>query len=147
MMKGKKSTRPDVAASERAKEPGPTFQSGPHSYFQSTTSTSPGQGLHIADLLSHGADHGLHLSDLVRLTGLPERAVRRQIAAERKHGVMILTNCQNGYYLPGSPDDLRRFSRSMAHRANEIMVAARMAEAAYAVALGQSVMEGWRDNG
>lgn len=145
MMKGKKSARPDVGASKRAKEPRPTFQSGPHSYFQSTTSAPQGQELHIADFLSHGADHGLHLSDLVRLTCLPERVVRRQIAAERKRGIMILADNKSGYFLPGTPEELRRFSRSMGHRASEIMAVARMAENAFAEALGQGVMEGWTD--
>lgn len=123
-MKGKKNTRPDAATSERAKEPEPTFQIGPHSYFQSTTSTSPGQGLHIADLLSHGADHGLHLSDLVRLTGLPERTVRQMIHHERRKHIPILSNNKDGYYLPGSDYEKADCVRSLRRRAVEILEAA-----------------------
>ena len=91
---------------------------------KSITSTSPGQGLHIADLLSHGADHGLHLSDLVRLTGLPERTVRQMIHRERRKHIPILSNNKDGYYLPSSDYEKVDCVRSLRRRAVEILEAA-----------------------
>ena len=98
MTKNKKNARPDVAASERAKEPGAAYRQTTNSIHDDTTSTPPGQAGIIAALLSHGADHGLHLSDLARLTDLSERDVRRQIAAKRKRGIMILADNKSGYH-------------------------------------------------
>lgn len=89
--------------------------------IRSTTHTSPGQELHIADLLSHGADHGLHLSDLVRLIGLPERVVRQQIEAERRAGALIVADNRRGYWIADNPAEVQRFVRSMQHRALEIL--------------------------
>ena len=100
----------------------------------------------IADFLNRGQQNATHLKQLVVLADLPERAVRRQIEAERKGGTMILSDCKGGYFLPGDPDELKRFSRSMARRANKIMTVAKTAEAAYVRALGQQAIEGWRDN-
>lgn len=109
------------------------------------TTPTAGRQPKIAALLSHGAENATPLRQLVAITGLPERVVRRQIQAERKAGALIMADNRCGYFLPEGPDDLKRFYRSMAHRADEIMSAARMAEAAYLDALGQTVLEGWRD--
>lgn len=144
-MSEKKGTRAGTAIPARAVENGSVCETAQPSTSNDTIAALPGQAGIISRLLSHGADHGLHLADLVKLTGLPERVVRREIAAERKCGIMILTDNKAGYFLPGDPDELRRFSRSMTHRAGEIMAAARMAESAYAKAIGQETVEGWTD--
>lgn len=122
-MSEKKGTRPDVAASERAKMEAGTEQTTT-STFNHTTMILPGQGLHIADLLSHGADHGLHLSDLVRLTGFPERTVRQMIHRERRKHIPILSNNKDGYYLPSSDYEKADCVRSLRRRAVEILEAA-----------------------
>lgn len=88
------------------------------------TSPPPGQAVHIADLLSHGADHGVHLSDLVRLTELPERTVRQMIHQERRRHIPILSNNKDGYYLPGSGCEKANCVRSLRRRAAEILEAA-----------------------
>lgn len=86
----------------------------------------------IADYLSHGQGNGLNLRDLARLTGLHERKVRAMIAAERKAGALIVSDCKSGYFLPDSAEDVKRFHRSMVHRAAEIAAAAQAAESALA---------------
>lgn len=123
-MSEKKGTRSDTAMSERAKEPGAACRQATTSIDKSTTSTPLEQGLHIADLLSHGADHGLHLSDLVRLTGLPERTVRQMIHRERRKHIPILSNNKDGYYLPSSDYEKADCVRSLRRRAVEILEAA-----------------------
>ena len=118
-MNEKKGTRPDVAASERAKMEAGTEQATT-SIFNHTTMIPPGQAGIISQLLSRGADHGLHLSDLVRLTDLSERDVRRQIEIERRSGALIISDNRNGYYLTDDPGEAKRFARSMRHRADQI---------------------------
>ena len=97
----------------------------------------------ISGLLKVGASNGTTLHDLVALTGMSEREIRRCIQAERKAGKLILSDCLHGYFLPASENEARRFIRSMGRRAAEIACVARTAENALATAAGQEAMEGW----
>lgn len=81
-------------------------------------------------MLLHGAENGLHLRDLCRLTGWKEREVRLHIHAERRRGVPILSDNVNGYFLPADEQELVACVRSMRHRAGEIMRTARAIERA-----------------
>ena len=75
-------------------------------------------------MLLHGAENGLHLRDLCRLTGWKEREVRLQIHAERRRGIPILSDNVNGYFLPTDEQELVACVRSMRNRAGEILAAA-----------------------
>lgn len=97
----------------------------------------------ISGLLKVGAGNGTTLHDLVALTGMSEREIRRCIQSERKAGKLILSDCLHGYFLPASENEARRFIRSMGQRAAEIACIARTAENALATAAGQESMEGW----
>ena len=101
--------------------------------------------LHIFDLLRPGAENGIKLPGLVKLTGQEERIVRRRIQAERKTGKLILSDCLHGYFLPERPEDVQRFARSMGRRAAEIASIARAAEATLADMAGQERIKGWND--
>lgn len=102
--------------------------------------------LQISELLHLGAENGIKLPELVKLTGQDERIVRRRIQAERKSGKLILSDCLHGYFLPATEQEARRFIRSMGGRAAEIAAVSRAAEAALAEMAGQTMVEGW-DNG
>ncbi len=102
--------------------------------FDSTT-LPPELQVKIASLLLVGKENGLHLRDLVRLTGWTEREVRQQIHRERRRHIPILSDCKNGYFLPGSPQERQHCVRSMYHRASEILAAARAIE-------GEGIIEG-----
>lgn len=102
-----------------------------------------GKTLQIFELLHVGAENALTLRELVQLTGEDERSIRRRIQAERKAGKLILSDNQNGYFLPENPADVQRFVCSMSRRAAEIAGIARAAEAALADMAGQEHMEGW----
>lgn len=115
----------------------------PTMYPEKDYTTKPGRFLFIFDLLHPGAENGTTLKELVNLTGLADREVRRRIQSERKMGLLILSDNQNGYFLPETPDDIQRFARSMSRRAAEIAGIARAAEAALADMAGQEHMEGW----
>ena len=132
-MSEKKGTRPDVAASERAKEPGAACRQATTSIDKSTTSTSPGQELHIADFLSHGQENAIPLRELKNLLHLDGRTVRLMIRAERLSGTPILSDNRTGYFLPGNDHERARCVRSMRRRAAEIVRAADAIEEAVSI--------------
>lgn len=86
--------------------------------------------MRIADLLSHGPENGLTLRDLVSITGIDNRTIRRQIERERRAGALIMADNAHGYYLTDDPAEVQRFTRSMLHRSAEIAKTARMLEGA-----------------
>lgn len=122
-MSKKKGTRPDVGASGRAKETGPAFQTGPHSYSQFTTSPPLGQAVHIADFLRPGQQNAIPLKQLKNLLHLDGRKVRLMIRAERLAGTPILESSRatGGYYLPSTPDERARCVQRLRRRAAEIV--------------------------
>lgn len=77
-----------------------------------------------------GSENGLHLQDLVRLTGEDQRTVRKMIHEERRRGVPILSNSKDGYYLPSNEYERAECVRQMRGRAREILAAARAIEKA-----------------
>ena len=127
-MSEKKGARSDVAASERAKEPGAACRQATNSTHDDTTSTPQGQGLRIVGFLSHGPENGVTLRHLEKLVNVPGREIRRQIERERRAGALIISDNRSGYYLTDDPAEAQRFARSMKHRAREILRTARAIE-------------------
>lgn len=97
----------------------------------------------ISDFLHVGTKNALTLRELVQLTGEDERTLRRRIQQERKAGVLILSDCQHGYFLPENESDVRRFIRSMSRRSREIAAVSRIAEDTLSKLIGQELLEGW----
>lgn len=126
-MRKTKSARRDAATSKRAK--GESHWASGNPYGNYTSEQSGGQGT-ISRLLMEGSENGLHLQDLVRLTGEDQRTVRRMIHEERRQGVPILSDNASGYFLPGSQQERDACVRSLRHRAKEILAAARAIEKA-----------------
>ena len=120
-MNTKRNARQDAATSERAKAETSRAGKDPHTDF--TTGKGP-----ISRCLLTGQENGLHLQDLVRITGWTEREVRQQIHRERRQHVPILSDNKNGYFLPGTSEERAACVRSMRHRAGEILAAARAIE-------------------
>ena len=120
-MSRKESTRPEAATSGRAERE--SHCGSGHSREQSTTAADGGQGV-VSSLLMEGRSNALHLADLVRLTGWPERDVRKAIQQERKQGSPILSDNRSGYFLPGNEQERALCVRSLRHRAHEILRAA-----------------------
>lgn len=84
----------------------------------------------IADLLLHGAENATPRLDLIAMTGLSDRDLRRQIEAERRSGAPILSDCVGGYYLPAGEAERSRCVASMRRRAAEIETTANAIEEA-----------------
>ena len=118
MRKGKERARQDAATSKRAKRE--SHQAGGNPYGNYTTTQSGGQGT-IFRLLMEGAGNGLHLQDLVRLTGEDQRTVRKLIQEERLQGIPILSDNVHGYFLPGSDYEREICVKSLRGRAREIL--------------------------
>lgn len=120
-MSRKENARPEAATSGRAERE--SAWTGSNSRNPSTTAADGGQGV-VSSLLLKGRSNALHLADLVRLTGWPERDVRKAIQRERQRGSPILSDNKNGYFLPQSEAEKVQFVCSMRCRAREILRAA-----------------------
>ena len=120
-MNTKEKAHPAGSAARRAERKRHLASGNSHNDF------TTGQGK-VSRFLLEGRENGLHLSDLVRLTGWTEREVRHQIHLERRQHIPILSNNKDGYFLPGSPQERAACVRSMRHRAGEILAAARAIE-------------------
>ncbi|MBE6677923.1 MAG: hypothetical protein E7597_03915 [Ruminococcaceae bacterium] len=73
----------------------------------------------IFELLPEGRENAISRRDLMTITGLNDRELRKTIAAERRAGALILSSTDsehNGYFRPASADELRRFVASMTRR-------------------------------
>lgn len=123
----KEKARRDAATSKRAKRE--SHRAGGNPYGNYTTTQNDGQGT-ISRLLMEGSENGLHLQDLVRLTGEDQRTVRKLIHQERRQGIPILSNSKDGYYLPGNEYEKAECVRQMRGRAREILAAAKAIERA-----------------
>ena len=94
--------------------------------------TEQKQKTSIFDLLPVGAENAVSRRELSALTGIEDRQLRRQIAKERRAGVLILSSSESngGYYRAASREELQRYVRSMQSRSKEILTVIRTAEEA-----------------
>ena len=113
-------TRVSAATPTRAVETEAPCKMTTASNTNSTTPAAENQPFRVADLLSPGAESAIARRDLMALTGLRDRELRRQIEVERRQGVPILSDNINGYYLPGSDLERAECVKSMRHRSAEI---------------------------
>lgn len=112
-----------------AVENGPVCQTA-HASTKNDTTDGAGRQLRIADLLHPGAENAIPRRDLISLTGLSDRELRRQIERERRAGAWIISDNRHGYFLADDPAEVQRFTRSMLHRSAEIAKTARILEGA-----------------
>ena len=124
-MNNRKRTRPAGGTAEQAKRESHWASGNPYGNY--TTTQSGGQGT-ISRLLMAGSENGVHLQDLVRLTGEDQRTVRKMSHEERRLGVPILSDNASGYFLPGSQPEREACVQSLRHRAKEILAAAEAIE-------------------
>ena len=111
-----KNARPTVGAVEQAA----IGKAGSISKNHFTTPATDRQPGFIESLLHNGAENGLTISDLHRLTGSDTRIIRKQIETERRAGALIISDNRHGYFLTDDPGEAQRFARSMLHRSREI---------------------------
>lgn len=129
-MNEQKEAAPVLEHQDGQVETGPASQTVPHLHQQSTTPAPPGQALKISSLLSNGAENGVTLRHLEKLTDLDGRTVRLMIRQERLGGVPICENSRSGYYMPSSTDERDLCAKRLRHRAAQIVAVADAIEAA-----------------
>lgn len=99
--------------------------------------------VHIADLLSSGADNATTARELAAWLGWSEREVTRQIERERRAGAPICATCDNrkpGYFIAASADEIDAYLGRLAHREAEVRRTHRAMMAARAKLAGQMRM-------
>lgn len=119
-MSKQKKSRPSDCSTRTAAENGTVCKAAHVTINHDITSTQPGQVVHIADFLGRGREAAVPLRHLAHLTGLNEREVRKRIERERRDKCPIVSDCQRGYWLATTREEIETFCRSMRTRAFEI---------------------------
>lgn len=108
-------------------------RAGQQSRTQYTTEEE--QKTSIFDLLPVGSENAVSRRQLSAMTGIPDRSLRRKIAAERIAGSLILSSTAEvggGYYRPGNTQELRRWVAMMQSHIAAILAVIRAAQEAIA---------------
>lgn len=83
----------------------------------------------ILSFLKHGKDRAIPRRDLVKLTGLDERILRKHIETIRRNNVCILSDV-SGYYLPRNLEEVRRYIKKTERTAKSTFYTLRAAREA-----------------
>lgn len=70
----------------------------------------------ILSAIGNGSENARHKRQLVLLTGMNERALRKAIEHLRRQGFLIISN-KNGYFYPETADELENYVRMVSKRA------------------------------
>lgn len=88
----------------------------------------------IYDLLPVGAENAVSRRQLSAMTGLPDRRLRRQIAEERRSGLLILSSATaevgGGYFRAANVAELRRWVAMMQSHISAVLAVTRAAQKA-----------------
>ena len=90
------------------------------SYNQYTTCSAENQAFRVACFLPRDAKNAVPSRYLADMLGFRRvRDLQRAIECERNAGAVILSTCTDGggYFLPDSPEEIRRFIRTLSARA------------------------------
>ena len=128
-MTDKKMPRPSVAAPERDEGENAIYAQLclPCNDFKPIP--SPRQS-NIRFLIPTGEANAIPMRDLAALTGVTERTLRHQIAADRERGLLIASS-DAGYFFPETEEERQRYIRRMRARLRStasIIQAAELAE-------------------
>lgn len=70
----------------------------------------------ILSVLREGAVYGIHAKELSKLTGPPDRELRKMIEYIRRNGVVIIAD-NNGYYFPSNTWEIGEYIKQEERRA------------------------------
>lgn len=73
-----------------------------------------------------GRENAIHLRELIRLTGMADRELRKFIEYARRSGICIASG-NEGYFFPATLEEVRRFRMREEHRAKSIFYTLRAA--------------------
>ena len=84
----------------------------------------------ILSFIRKGKENGISLNELIKLTGLKNRALRKQIEFLRRNGEVIVSDV-HGYYFPSDEIELGIYIKQEQARARSISKTLRSAKKAY----------------
>ncbi len=73
----------------------------------------------ILAAIGDGAENARHKSELIRLTGMQDRELRKTIEFLRRHGVVIISD-SHGYYFPSNERELAAYVHQEEKRAKSV---------------------------
>lgn len=95
-----------------------------------STATVANSQLRVSDVLGRGMESAQTMRKLRQILNGNSRSIRLQIEHERRSGCPILSDCQHGYWLAGTREEIETFVRSMRARAFEIQRTAALVQMA-----------------
>ena len=75
----------------------------------------------ILSAIDKGEDNAVSLEQLINITGLPNREVRKIIETLRRAGHVIISS-DNGSYYPETVEELKRYINRESSRARSILI-------------------------
>lgn len=83
----------------------------------------------IVELLPVGKENAISTADLKNASGIGSvRALRAAVAHERKHGAVILSSKNGGYYRPATEKEIEEFIKTNSKEAKSILYGLRSAK-------------------
>ena len=73
----------------------------------------------IISVIGTGEQNAAHLKDIIKLTGITNRIVRKYIEDLRRSGAVIIAN-NKGYFFPSDEGEIKRYIRQEESRAKSI---------------------------
>ena len=73
----------------------------------------------ILSAIGEGQKNAVHLSELIRISGMTDRELRKTIEYLRRQGVVIISG-NSGYYFPADEAELSEYVRKEEHRARSV---------------------------
>lgn len=128
------------SAGDAAKQAAGCNRGGQQSHKQQY-STAKAEKASIYELLPIGAENAVSRRELSSMTGIPDRQLRRQIAEERRAGLLILSSTAEvggGYFRAADTQELRRWVAMMQSHIAAILAVIRAAQEALAAAEGNN---------
>ena len=81
----------------------------------------------ILRAISSGSENARHKSELLRLTGMQDRELRKLIEFLRRKGIVIISDI-NGYYFPADEAELKAYIAQESSRARSVFYTLRSAK-------------------
>ena len=128
------------SAGDAAKQAAGCNRGGQQSHKQQY-STAKAEKASIYELLPIGAENAVSRRELSSMTGIPDRQLRRQIAEERRAGLLILSSTAEvggGYFRAADTQELRRWVAMMQSHIAAILAVIRAAQEAIEAAEGNN---------
>lgn len=79
--------------------------------------------MNILDFIPFGKENSISRSELSKVTGLPDRAMRKEIELARRDTCIINNQNGKGYYRPTDKAEVERYIKQEESRAKKIFMA------------------------